>query len=81
MKFWQILRITTFALTSSLCRTSALRAHLAEGAVTYALYIGAVEQGTQFVVYGTLLDAQAGAQFLGFCRSELRDGYISWNYE
>ena len=28
-----------------LCYTITLRAHLAEGAVTYALYIGAVEQG------------------------------------
>ena len=64
-----------------LCGTAALGSHLAEGAVTYALYIGAVEQGAQLVVYGTLLDAQAVAQFLGFCRSELRDGHISWNYE
>ena len=64
-----------------LCGTATLRAHLTEGAVTYALYIGAVEQGAQLVVDGTLLDAQAVAQFLGFCRSELRDGYICWNYE
>lgn len=64
-----------------LCGTTTLRAHLAEDAVTYALYIGAVEQGAQLVVDGTLLDAHAVAQFLGFCRSELRDGYISWNYE
>ena len=28
-----------------LCGTATLRAHLTEGAVTYALYIGAVEQG------------------------------------
>ena len=28
-----------------LCYTTTLRAHLTEGAVTYALYIGAVEQG------------------------------------
>ena len=60
-----------------LCGTAALGSHLTEGTVTYALYIGAVEQGAQLVVYGTLLDAQAVAQFL----SELRDGYISWNYE
>ena len=40
-----------------LCGTAALGSHLTESAVTYALYIGAVEQGAQFVVYGTLLDA------------------------
>ena len=28
-----------------LCGTAALGSHLTEGAVTYALYIGAVEQG------------------------------------
>ena len=54
-----MLRITTFALTSSLWRTSALRAHLAESAVTSTLYIGAVEQGAQHVVYGTRFDALA----------------------
>ena len=53
-----------------LCCIPALGAHLTEGSVAYALYIGAIKQGTQLVVYGTLLDAQAVAQFLGFGSGE-----------